>query len=76
MSAEKDEPMIEAKLFLHFQRKFSPLTRAEVTRHGSFMIGQWDACCKWSYFYRAYVYSYNVALKMKGFCLILLSIKY
>ena len=40
MSTGKDEPTIEAKLFLYFQRKSPTLARAEVTRHGSFMIGQ------------------------------------
>ena len=40
MSTGKDEATLEAKLFLHLQRKSPPLARAEVTHHGSFMTGQ------------------------------------
>ena len=35
MSIGYDETMLEAKRFLHLQRKSTPLARAEVTRHGS-----------------------------------------
>ena len=40
MSTGKAEATLEAKLFLHFQRKSPHVARAEVTRHGSFMTGQ------------------------------------
>ena len=40
MSTGKDEATLEEKVFLHFQRKSSPLERAEVTLHRSFMTGQ------------------------------------
>ena len=75
MSIGNDGATLEPKLLLHLQRKSPPLARAEVTRHGSFTTGKQDTCCKWSYFHSA-LYSYNTAVKMKGFCLILFYMKY
>ena len=75
MSIGNDETTLEAKRFLHLQRKSTPLARAEVTRHGSFTTGNQDAGCKWPHFHSA-LYSYNITLKMKGFCLILPHIQY
>ena len=75
MSIGNDEATLEAKLFFHLQRKSPPLARAEVTRHGSFTTGNQDTYSKWSHFHSA-LYSYNIALKMKEFCLILPYIKY
>ena len=59
MSIGNDEVTLEAKRFLHLQRKSPPLARAEVTRHGSFTTGNQDTCYKWSYFHSA-LYSYNI----------------
>ena len=75
MSIGNDKTTLETKLFLHLQRQSPPLARAEVTRHEGFTTGKQDTCCKWFHFQSA-LYFYNIALKMKGFCLILLYIKY
>ena len=75
MSIGYDETMLEAKRFLHLQRKSTPLARAEVTRHGSLTTGNQDTCSNWSHLHSA-LYSFNITLKMKGFCSILLQIKY
>ena len=40
MSIGNDETTLEEKLFLHLQRKYPPLARAEVTRRGSFTTGK------------------------------------
>ena len=57
MSIGNDEATLEAKRFLHLQRKSTPLARAEVTRHGSLTTGNQDTCCKWSHFHSAFPHS-------------------
>ena len=42
MNIGNDETTLEAKLFLHLQRKSPPLACAEVTRHGSFTTAKQD----------------------------------
>ena len=75
MSIGYDETMLETKRFLHLQRKSTPLTRAEVTRHGSLTTGNQDTCSNWSHLQSA-LYSYKITLKMKRLCSILPQIKY